>query len=137
MRLSCSLGQSPNTITGAMDRSRTGVLHILDFEEDAQEEKVESRCRKKILTEREKRHIGIYTSRNLSVTCSEIIAALNLNVNVSTITRFLRKDHEYISMKKKPVTGTHKINRSEWIILTGLKWSFLMKNAGVWVTLMG
>ena len=116
MRLRYSLGQSPNTIAGAMDRSRTGVLHILDFEEDAQEERVEPRGRKKILTERAKRHIGFYVSRNLSATCSEIIAALNLNVSVSTITRFLREDHEYIPMKKKPaLTETHKINRRECI----------------------
>ena len=43
MRFRYSLGQSPNTIARAMDRSLAGVLHILDFEEDAQEETVEPR----------------------------------------------------------------------------------------------
>ena len=39
-------------------------------------------------------------------------AALNLNVSMSTITRFLREDHECVPMKKKPaLTETNKINR--------------------------
>ena len=101
MRLRYSLGQSPNTIAGAMDRSRTGkpVANFRFWRRCSRRKSwLSPGTGRKILTERAKRHIGFYVSRNLSDTCSEIIAVLNLNVSVSTITQFLRVDHEYIPM---------------------------------------
>ena len=63
-----NFGQSPNTVGRELKRSRVGVIHVLKCEEDAQRPKIESRGRKKALTEREKRHIGYYLSRHVNAT---------------------------------------------------------------------